>query len=203
MKFIVSRYNQDVNWLKEYTNNFIIYDRSDTTCDDGIPVDNMGTDIFDKFRFIVENYDNLPEVAVYTKANLFKYISKEEFDKVKDNKTFTPLLTQGHNTYMPVCYYKDGLYYEVNNYFYLEPHPVKSRASFIELTDILRMRDREYVSFCPGSNYILTKEDIRRHPKEFYIKLMSFLDWAVYPGEAQIIERNLYYIWGTDSIYGI
>ena len=50
------------------------------------------------------------------------------------------------------------------------------------------------VPFAPGSNYILTAEDIRRHPVEFYIKLYNYLTWAVYPGEAQVIERGLYTI---------
>ncbi len=57
------------------------------------------------------------------------------------------------------------------------------------------MDEREYNAFAPGSNYILTRENILKHPKEFYVKLRSFLDWEVYPGDAQLLERNLYYLW--------
>jgi hypothetical protein len=53
----------------------------------------------------------------------------------------------------------------------------------------------DYVPFAPGSNYILPKETILKHPKELYEKLRSYLDWTVYPGEAQIIERGLYTLW--------
>lgn len=194
MKYIISRYNHDIDWIKEYTDNPIIYDRSEIPANNTIRVANMGTDIYDKFRYIVENYDNLPDVAVYTKANLFKYITKEEFDKVKDNKTFTPLLTQGHKTYMPVCYYKDGLYYEINNLWYLNELPHR-KDKVEELKDILGMRNREYNGFAPGSNYILTKRDIHKHPKDFYVKLMSYIDYAIYPAEAQMIERSLYHLW--------
>ena len=192
--YIISRYNHDIDWIKEYTDNPIIYDRSERPIDNAIVVPNLGTDISDKFKFIIDNYDNLPDVAIYTKANLFKYITKEEFNKVKDNKTFTPLLTQGHKTYMPVCYYKDGLYYEINNFWYLNELPHR-KDKVEELKDMLGMRDREYNGFAPGSNYILTKEDIHKHPKEFYAKLKTYIDYEVYPGEAQMIERSMYNLW--------
>ena len=124
MIFVVSRYNQDVEWLKKYTDNPIIYDRSEEPLENAVKIKNIGTDIADKFKFLIDNYDNLPDVAVYTKCNLFKYITKEEFDEVKGNRTFTPLLTKNHQEKQGVCFYKDGIYWEVNNYWYLGAHPV-------------------------------------------------------------------------------
>lgn len=185
-----------MSWLKDYPEaEFIIYDRSKEPMKDSIVVPNIGSDIYDKFSYIIENYDNLPEVAIYSKANLFNYISKEEFDQVKDNKTFTPLLTQNHKTYLPVCYYEDGMYYERNDMWYLGSYPCKSRMIPHELQEILGLTDMEYLPFAPGSNYILPKENILKHPKEFYVKLRSYLEWDRYPGEAQICERALYTLW--------
>lgn len=194
MKYILSRYNQDIDWLKKYTKDFVIYDRSEDPLPGSIVVPNKGTDIFDKLTYIIDNYDNLPSVAVYTKANLFKYISPEEWDEMKDNTQFTPILTQNHHTYEPICYYRNNLYYELNNFWYLGAHPVKSQKSLVELLELLN-NVTTYNGFAPGSNYILPKENILQHTKVFYKKLRSFLDWDVYPGEAQILERNLYHIW--------
>ena len=114
---------------------------------------NLGSDIYDKFTFIIDNYDNLPEVAIYTKANLFKYITKEEFDKVKDNKEFTPLLTQNHKTYSDmngiVCFYKDGMYYERNDLWYLGSHPTMTSERAIELEHLLGLDRLDYIPFAP------------------------------------------------------
>lgn len=195
MKFILSRYNHDISWLSDYTSDFVIFDRSEVPLADTIVVPNLGSDIYDKFTYIIENYDNLPEVAVYTKANLFKYITVEEFNKLKDNKEFTPLLTQGHKTYKPVCYYRDGMYYEINNRWFLQAHRTITHEVADELYRLLGLEDLEYIPFAPGSNYILPKENILQHPKEFYEKLRSYLEWTIYPGEAQIIERGLYLLW--------
>ena len=228
MKYIVSNYNFDLGWLKEYTDDFVIYDRSDNatwqkykTEREGTPnwfnVKNIGSDIYDKFTFIIDNYDNLPEIAIFIKSNLFKYITSEEFELIKDNKTFTPILTQHHKEIMcdkgvceqlgveskPFSYYKDGMYYELNYPAYLKSNPCKNQPTPItlewfrelELPKLLGIDKMEYIPFAPGSGYILTSENIRQNSLEFYIKLRSYLDWAVYPGEAFILERGLYNLW--------
>jgi hypothetical protein len=201
MKYILSRYNHDIEWVKGYTDDVVLYDRSEVPIAGSIVVPNIGSDIYDKLTFIIEHYDNLPDVALYSKANLFKYITREEFDGLKDNRTFTPLLTQQHKTYMPVCRYaEDGLYEELNNYWYLNHYPTKNKKTVEELKELLTFNGREYLKFAPGSNYILSKEDILRHPKNLYKKLRDYLSWGVYPGEAQMLERSLYYLWGTNEI---
>ena len=169
MKYIISRYNHDMSWVKKYTNDYVLYDRSDEPQKGAFVVPNIGSDIYDKLTYIIDNYDRLPDVAVYTKANIFKYITEEEFDKIKDNKTFTPILTQNHRTYSDssgqVNYYKDGMYYERNDYFYTLSHPCKTVNSFQELRKLFKMEERKYNAFAPGSSYILTRSDIQRHSK--------------------------------------
>lgn len=196
MMYVISRYNQDLSWLKDYTNDFVIYDRSETPLEGSIVVPNIGSDIYDKFTYIIDNYDKLPDVAVYCKANLFKYISKEEFDLVKNNKTFTPLLTKHHKVDGNINFYSDdGLYNEKNDYWYLSYHPCRNYGATDDLKTLLSLRGKDYLRFAPGANYILTKENILKHSKDDYIKLRSYLEWAVYPGEAQLLERGLYYLW--------
>lgn len=190
MRWIISRYNQDIEWVKEYTDDVVIYDRSELPLPNTIAVPNIGSDIYDKFTYIIDNYDNLPDVAVYTKANLFKFVTKEEFDKVKDNQTFTPLLTKNHEEKLGVSFYKDDIYWETNNYWYLYAHPVKHDIS--KLCELLGTWNMKYVPFAPGSNYILPQENILQHPKALYEELRSYLAWDRYPGEAQVIERGLY-----------
>lgn len=197
MKWVISRYNHDLSYLKEYTDDYVLYDRSETPLSNSIIVPNIGSDIYDKLTFIIDNYDHLPSVAIYTKANIFKYITKEEFDAIKDNTKFTPILTQHHQAYDPVCYYKDGMYYEINNRWYLQEHRTKHLDTADKLLELLKIKHLDYIPFAPGSNYILPKENILQHPKAHYETLRSFLAWSVYPGEAQIIERGLFILWNT------
>jgi len=100
-------FTPDKSWIGE---DYLIYDRSD----DGIDhltefdpnkvkkTDNVGQVDYDKLRYLVDNYDKLPEVFLWGKTNLFKYITRGEYEKVKDNNEFTPLLTQNHETYSDI-----------------------------------------------------------------------------------------------------
>lgn len=200
MKTILSNYNYTPEWLKDYTDDYFIFDRSDSKDYlEGFPqdrieyVENKGTDIYDKFSWIIKNYENLPDVILLSKSNLFKYITTKEFDKVKDNTTFIPLLTQNHEEKPEVSFYKDNIYWEINNFWYLNAHLVKHDIP--KLCELLGTWNMKHIPFAPGSNYILPKENILKHPKEFYEELRSYLEWDRYPGEAMIIERGLYTLW--------
>jgi hypothetical protein len=202
MKWILTRYNHDIDWLKEYTGDWVMYDRSPVKIDDPriIPVSNVGSDIYDKLKWIIENYENLPDVVLLAKANLIpRFITKEEFDLVKDNKTFTPLLTKNHKTEDGTTFYsEDGMYNELNNAWYLNHYPVKSGKTMNELGELLNFTGLKYLKFAPGANYILPKENILQHPKEFYQLLFSYLGWSgdttQDEGESQMIERAFYSI---------
>lgn len=191
MFYVLSRFNHDISWLPEGS-DYVVYDRSDHPLEGSTKVPNIGSDIYDKFTFIIDNYDNLPEVAVYAKANLPKYITMKEFNRVKDNTTFTPLLTQYHETDGVINFYKDKMYHEINNYWYINPHPARYAR---EIIDFFKMYRRDYNAFAPGSNYIVPKRNILKHSKQVYERLRSYMGWDVYPGDAQLMERNLYYLW--------
>lgn len=219
MKIILSNYNFTPNWVKEYTEDYFIYDRSDGKeyLKDFPPekigyVENIGSDIFDKFSWIIENYDSLPDVVLLSKSNIFKYITKKEFDKVKDNTTFTPLLTQNHKEVLcdygmpepetPFSFYKDKMYYELNYPSYLKEHRTKDEYwcyldtfYHFPFLRLLGLNNMKYIPFAPGSNYILPKGNILKHPKEFYEEIRRYLEWDRYPGEAMICERALYTLW--------
>ncbi len=204
---MVSNYNADISWILDYTDNYIIYDRSDT--DEWIKpfdpkkvikVPNIGWDIYDKFTYIIDNYENLPEAMILTKGNIFKYITKEEFDEVCNNSYLTPLSTKHHKTYMPTCFYgKDGMFNEINNSWYLNALPTKYFKSYNQFIEPLGLEIPKYIKFAPGSNYIVTRDNILKHPKSFYEKLRCCIDYGPTPGEAQIIERFLYTLWTTDK----
>ena len=206
---MVSNYNADISWILDYTDNYIIYDRSDTNewirpfdPKKVIKVKNIGWDIYDKFTYIIDNYGNLPDSMILTKGNILKYITKDEFDEVCNNTSFTPLFTKHHKTYMPVCFYgEDGMFNEINNdWYHLSSF---KRKYFKDYNYFLRFCFKnpaipKYIKFAPGSNYIVPRENIKKFPRVFYENLRTFLSHHKLPGEAHIIERALYTIWTCD-----
>lgn len=198
MKYFISSYNQDCEWVKDYTDDFEIWEQGKDNSMPHRKVPHGGSDICDKFGWIIENYNKLPDKVVLAKANLFKYITKEEYDIIKNNNTFTPILTQYHKTYADgvsqVNFYRDNIYWERNDGWYLAAH-MATRAE--ELLRALNIIDMKYLPFAPGANYILPKENILKYDRDWYEYLRSFLisGTNLYPGEAQIMERGLYTLW--------
>jgi len=99
MRALIVNYNFSPDWLKDYPElEITLYDRSD----DGIERNltqygavyktrNKGDVDYDKLGWLIENYHNLPDVFLWSKSNLFKFITKEEWDNIKDNKEFQVL----------------------------------------------------------------------------------------------------------------
>lgn len=174
-------------WLKDFPQEKIIYTKNEGQVD------------YDKLNYLIDNYDNLPEVFLWGKTNLFKYISKEEYDKVKNNTSFTPLLTQHHKTYQDkngwVCYYKGGMYNERNDNWFFNQFQSKYVNSFNEWCEIFQMKPQSYIPFAPGGNYILTREVVHKYGKDFYIKMADMLPYCQEPVEAQCAERSYYSLW--------
>ncbi len=220
MKKILVNYNFTPD--KEFVgDDYLIYDRSDSKeylkdFDQSkiIYTENVGQVDYDKLNYLIDNYDKLPDVFLWGKTNLLKhdpdnpdwphvsphlYITKEEYDKVKDNQFFTPLLTMNHKTYMDtmgwVCYYSENIYWERNDNFYLNQFPTKYFINYGEFAKAFQLPNPRYIPFAPGGNYILTRDTVHKYSRDYYIRLASTLPYCREPGEAFMVERSYYTLW--------
>lgn len=206
MKALLVNYNFTPTWLLTSGLDYLIHDRSDSReylkdfpQDRIVYEENIGNVDFPKLSYLVENYDSLPDVFLWGKTNLFKYISEEEWEKIRDNKVFTPLLTQNHRTYSDgrgvVCYYEDGMYYERNDNWYAPQFQSKFCKTYSEFAEMFSLPNPDFIPFNPGGNFILTKETVHKYPKESYAKMRDILPHCQLPLEANFCERAYYTLW--------
>ena len=203
MFVVATHYGEhDLSWIPELAGeDYFIYDRSGNCgLPNSVPRENIGDADYDRLSYIIDNYHDLPDVFMLTKSNIFKYITKDEFDVVKNNQEFTPLLTQNHKTYndargVPVCYYQDGMYHEINNNWFLNEIPARYFNSWAEWAKAFYLPNPVYIPFAPGGNYILTREKVHKYAVDYYEEMRSTLPYASRPGEAQLVERSLYLLW--------
>lgn len=197
MLYVLTHYQGDWQWVKKYTDNYLIYDRSGgPDFPQRVERENIGDADYDRLSYLVDHYDSLPEVFLLAKSNLWKYCPEPEFQAFKDRREYTPLLTKHHKTYEPVCRYnEEGMYEEINNSWYLNSHPSRYFASYGDFAAAFGLPNPEYLEFAPGGNYILARERVQRYPVEFYKALRDLLPWSVRPGEAQMIERTYHHLW--------
>jgi hypothetical protein len=185
-QIVVNNYgDHDLSWLK--SDNLIVYDKKES---------NLGYNIFDYMDYIIKNYDNLPDIVIFTKGNMLeRHITPEEWEKIKDNETFTPILTQNHKVDGVTAYYKDGLYYERNDSWYLYSYERRYFDNYKDFATEFGLPNPPYLGFSPGACYIVPKENILKHDILYYEKLKSLVSWTQLPAEAHLIERSLVNIW--------
>jgi hypothetical protein len=220
--FVIHNFNTVPSNLLEYCEDYVIYDCStDNKIKDKlhamnynvIDIENTGHNITTYFSYFVDNYDNLPEVMCILKGNMIgRHCSKEFFDKVYDNKTFTFLYDEKQywdkfakfkengekneldNTFLAM----ENVYVEKNNSWYVESsnHP---KRYFNDADDLLRFIYKkpmipQYFMFSPGACFIVRKEQVLKHSRQFYINLNKIMNYALdpsFPSEAHQIERIL------------
>lgn len=201
MKVIATHYgDHDLSWITDLTDEYVVYDRSGNSGIPGaIPTKNIGDADYDKLSYLVDNYHDLPDVFLLTKSNIFKFITPEEFDLVKHNTEYTPVLTKHHKTYSDkfgvVCKYEDGIYQERNDSWYMQGVPATYFKHYGEFAQAFNLPSPAFLPFAPGGTYILTRERVHRYARDFYDDLRSLLPYCERPGEAQFIERTYHTLW--------
>jgi hypothetical protein len=201
--FVVSAWNNDISWIKDYTNDYIIFDKSNTLPEGEriIKVLNYGYNIYDILYFICSFYNDLPELVAFLEGNPFNHCKKEVFDKLIYRKEFTPI-----EYYADIPIKKgetrdsDGGFEEINNSWYIYHNDIKNRRRCVYASFDIFMhyyfedyKQLKMVRFAPGAQYIVEKKQILQYPHLFWVCMMNGLNKED-PSEAFVIERALYYI---------
>lgn len=220
--FLIHNFNTVPTELLSYCDDYIIYDCStDKAVKEKLKsmdlkvkdVPNTGHNITTYFSYFAENYDNLPEVMCLLKGNMIgRHCSKEFFDRLYDEKSFTFLYDEKQywdrfskynadgeknepgNTFLAL----ENVYVEKNDSWYAasDNHPKKY---FNDADDLLRFIYKkpmipQYFMFASGACYIVRREQVLRHSREFYLNLNKLMNYGMNPGfpsEAHQIERIL------------
>jgi hypothetical protein len=200
---IISRFKEDLDWLKDYTNDYLVYNKGEAIYGNPkiINVDNIGGNQRDIFYFIHKNYNNLPGLMGFMQGNPYDHCRKDVFDKLIKSTKFTPLEYYGNT---PANNYEnrdeEGGFMEINNNWYISAHnsshglncKYDSFDNFM-YTYFENYEHLKWLRFSPGSQYIIRKQQALQYPRTFWESLMNELPRNNMT-EAHIIERSLYYI---------
>lgn len=220
--FVIHNFNTVPDELIELCQDYIIYDCStDSNVKEKlhngqynvIDVENTGHNITTYFSYFDEHYDNLPEVICLLKGNMIgRHCSREFFEQVYDNKTFTFLYDEKQywdrfskynenkkkNEIGSTFLAMENVYVEKNNSWYVDS-PNHPKQYFNDVDDLLRFIYKDpmipqYCMFLPGACFIVRREQILKHSREFYRNLNKIMNYAMdpsFPSEAHQIERIL------------
>ena len=179
MIIIVARYNEDIEWIKQFS-NVIIYNKGEKLQDDynAIFLPNVGREGHTYYKYIYDNYDKLDDYTIFLQGNPFvhspnliknlnNYINNKDL-----NINFEFLSETILHTNLIRCPYHAGI-------------PLIDVYSKIFNEKQLFMN----IQFGAGGQFIVSKNQILQRPKEFYLKIVKILQNNINPIEGFVIER--------------
>lgn len=203
-KFIISRYKENVHWIKDYTDNYVIYNKGEPLSEkeyNYIQLDNIGNNQYDIFHYFYNNYEDLPELMLFVQAYPFDHCDKEQFEKKMYNEEFTPIEHPEKFNHTGASKADvDGGYMEINNNWYIAAHNGTHglTCKYKSFDEFMNKVFKNYVSkpfirFTPGSQYLIESKQAYKYPKYFWKFMMDELPKNNMT-EGHIIERALYEI---------
>lgn len=204
--FCISHFNGELDWINNLKRSqYLVYNKSKNKLNKTINsnrIKNVGYNIYSYLKFIVENYDNLPETVVFCKDNIFKrHIKISTFITLLKRNIFT-CLEENHNmNNFPISVnFSDNSFNEINSSWYKYQY---SRKYFHDFNDFYKYIFNSiniplFLRYAPGANYIVPKNNILLRSKIFYKNLLKFVSHSQYSCESHFIERSLYLIWNSN-----
>ena len=176
---IVARYNENVEWTKEFT-NVIIYNKGNKLTDEfnQIFLNNDGREGHTYYKYIYDNYDNLSDYTIFLQGNPFEHSPNiiNNLHKYINNKDlsidFEFLSEYIINCNLSGCSWHYGI-------------------PLIDIYEKLfneRKENMEFI-FGAGAQFIVSKKNILKRPKTFYLKIVEILQNDIHPIEGFVIER--------------
>lgn len=176
IELVVSRYSEDVSWLSENF-KYIVYNKGDVL-DNSVPLPNIGREAQTYLHHIINNFNNLPEITVFTQGNPHDHC-KNIIDKInnlnKESK-FVNFCDRTEYLINLTCKFMPGGWNQgIQNVYY-------SLFSEPELPDV--------IEFGAGAIFAVHRNIIKSRSIDFYKKALEFVQDSPFNGDyAHALER--------------
>ncbi len=179
IKIVVARYNEDIEWTKEF-NNLIIVNKGNKidNIENQIYCINVGREGHTYYSYIYDNYDNLDDYIVFLQGNPFDHSP----NIIKNLKEIVANPEK------------------IKNFYYLSEWIIDCNLSgcnhhaglpLIDVYEKIFKEKKENMkfSFGAGAQFAVSKLNILKHPKSFYKNIVDLLSYDINPIEGFCIER--------------
>jgi hypothetical protein len=205
-KIIVSRYNENVDWLKGEMKNCIIYNKGKKlNVDNEIMLENVGRESETYLHYVIKNYNNLPDVVIFTQAKISDHkgsddvnyliqLKNEALQHTKSQNFFTHN-DIGNDFYWDKDWnFRNGKYYLNDNYKNNKP------IIFIEwFKNNVSTNYPNPINIYCNAIFAVKKENIINKPIEYYKKLILEVNHHINSTEGHFFERAWYYVFDANS----
>jgi hypothetical protein len=204
-KYIFNVYNEDISWFsndKDIMDNAIIYNKGNPLhIPNEILAKNVGLEPESFLNYIIDNYDNLPYVCVFSQGKIHDHLLYNEWGGTADTlrRLRDDAFVYGESPYVEIT---NDPYWTNDWNFNLGGHTdpdIYINGEVIKFIDWVKINIDSKVDvvtkFHPCCIFSVCSTKIYSRPKEYYQNLLNQLNWktgiTIYPG---FMERSWYYM---------
>lgn len=167
MVVVVNHYENDTSWVQRLNHSYVIYNKNpkDNSLYN-INIDNVGFDTIVYLKYIISNYENLPDYCCFLQDDCFFHCMDviEIINNFQFDKEFVPLSAS----------------------YYLNPNDTAFTEDYAKAVGIVINRPIKMIASC---QCIVSKNKILKRSKAFYELLVSTIDKTVKCKENYAIEN--------------
>ena len=200
-KIIVARYNENIEWLNSEMSNCIVYNKGNKLkIKNEISLENVVRESETYLHYIITNYNNLPDVVVFTQARISDHKDRDDVNyliniknqalKYSKSRNFTIHNDIGNNIHFDKEWNlrKEGYFLKDN---YKNNKPITFLNWF--KTNININYPNPIYFYC-NAIFAVRKENILNKPIEYYKRLILEVNHHINSTEGHFFERSWYYI---------
>jgi hypothetical protein len=201
-KIVVARYNEQIEWLNSEIDNCIIYNKGDKLhIKNEIMLDNVGRESETYLQYIINNYDCLPDIVVFTQAKISDHRGKDDVNYLlrlmKEAQIFGKSLPYHiHHSFAKNNSNWDPEWNKFGEAYFLRFNHKDNRImTFIDwFKENICDEYPNPIHLYNNAIFAVKKELILKHTKEWYQELIKQCNHHINPVEGHFFERSWYYI---------
>lgn len=155
LTIVVAKYKEDISWIDTLNGdyNIKIYDKEHD-------YPNVGREAETYLRFILENYDNMPEYVAFVQGNPFDHFDKDKLFNHLKNYTSCENMTFLTNHLI------ETMDFSKKNW---------NMAMYESTKALFHTELPSEITFSQGAQFIVCRKNIIQRPKWFYQKIYNVL----------------------------
>lgn len=202
-QIVISRYNEDINWLYSFKDISLIYNKGANNIDLNIfnivKLRNVGRESHTYLYHIVNNYEKLAENTIFFQGsikdhkvlNMSDYINNNSITAFFENIPFDKLKNKIEHKGKWEKEYNKGLMLKES----LTPYEwLKNVIGIIFEENI------DVIKVIWGANFAVSRDLIKSKPKSFYQNILRYIENHINPELGHYIERSWYIFFNYNFI---
>jgi len=200
-KIVVARYNENIEWLNDEMSNCIIYNKGDKLdIKNEIVLENVGRESETYLQYIITNYDNLPDVVVFTQARISDHKGKDDVSYLINIKNQALSNSKSQNFFIHddvgnSIHWDKNWNLREDGYYLKDNYKNNKPITFLEwFKENININYPNPIKIYCNAIFAVKKENIINKPIEYYKRLILEVNHHINSTEGHFFERSWYYI---------